>query len=145
MSFSSWLNSGKAPILIDVIRIVAGAFLVYKGVIFALDFESFQLNIQSVGWHFIGAHLAIVVIFVHTVCGSLMALGAASKWMALLNLPIIIGAVLFNFEKLQSSSNYLELEITIGLLVCLALVLYFGSGRISLDQIRRLRGETGTI
>lgn len=133
----AWINSVSAPIWVDLIRIPVGFFLVYKGIIFATHFESFMANIQSVGWVFVGAHVAQLIIFIHAVCGSLLALGAATKWMSLLNLPILMGAILFNYKKLLMVENYMELNTTIILTVLLLLLFFMGSGKISLDQMRK--------
>ena len=127
----------QLPMIVDVIRIIVGGFIVYKGVLFVGDFHSFTANIQSVGWVFVAAHLAHAIIFIHMVAGSLLALGALTRWMSLLNIPILAGAVVFNYEKMLTSGNNLEFPITVALLVLLIGLFVVGSGKFSLDRYKK--------
>jgi putative oxidoreductase len=136
-SFITWMSIVKAPIWVDFLRIVVGAFIVYKGIIFTINFHDFTKDIRSEGWLMVASHMAHAIIFIHLVCGSLLTLGVASRWMSLLNIPILTGAVLFSYQKMTEGKGYLELETTLGVLAVLLLIFYFGSGRLSLDKIER--------
>ena len=131
------LKAYNPPILVDFLRIAAGGFIVYKGIIFAANFQSFTSNIESVGWIMIAAHMGQVIIFIHVVCGSLLMLGGATRLMSLLNIPILAGAVIFNYMKMLTVENYVELETTIVLLVVLLIILATGSGRFSIEHMRK--------
>lgn len=137
-SFNRWLDSRHPPIWVDVLRIVVGLFIVYKGAIFTLNYESFTAHIASVGWIFIAAHLGQVIIFIHLVCGTILTLGAYTRVMSMLNIPIVAGAVVFNYKRLLTAENYMELPVAILVLALLILVFLYGSGRLSLDQRRRM-------
>ena len=132
--FINWLNSIQAPVWIDPIRIAVGAFIVYKGIDFVNHYESFTRNIESVGWIFIAAHFAQAIIFIHLVCGVVLVLGAATRIMSLANIPILVGAVVFNYLKISTSDSYIELETTIGVLAFLILIFFYGAGKFSLDH-----------
>lgn len=131
------LDSVKAPIWVDFVRIAVGLFIIYKGVIFTNNFEGFTSNIQSVGWIYIASHLSIGIIFIHLVCGIILVLGAYTRWMSLLNLPILIGAVVFNIKRISMVDDYIELEMAIIISLLLMVIIYFGSGKLSLENRRK--------
>ena len=139
------LKAYNPPILVDFIRIGAGGFLVYKGIIFGSSYQNFTANIDSVGWHMIAAHMGLIIIFVHVVGGSLLLLGGATRLMSLLNIPILIGAVILNYQKMLTVENYVELNTTVILLVVLLLVLITGSGRFSIERMRKRADEKASV
>ena len=138
------LKSYDPPILIDLLRIATGGFIVYKGIVFATNFQSFTGDIETVGWILIAAHMGQGIIFVHIVGGSLLLLGGATRLMSLLNIPILAGAVLFNYKKMLTVDNYMELSTTIILLVILLVILMAGSGRLSIEKMRKREDEKTT-
>lgn len=135
--FITWLESLHAPIWVDVLRMITGILLVYKGLVFMNNIEGFANDISSVGWIFIAAHLAQVIIFVHLVCGAVLVLGAYTRVMSLLNIPILAGAVLFNLQKLMLQADYMELPVALITLALLVLVFFMGGGEWSLDHKRK--------
>jgi len=112
------IESINPPILVDVLRIALGGFITYKGIVFAANFDSFTANIQSVGWVFVAAHLAHAIIFIHLAGGIILMTGALTRWMCLLNIPILAGAVIFNYKQMVAIT---------------------GSGKFSLDYLRDQR------
>lgn len=132
-----WLTAIKAPIWVEPIRMAIGVFIVFKGIVFTRNFESFTANIESVGWIFVAAHLAHAIIFIHIVGGILLTLGAATRIMSLINIPILAGAVIFNYLQMLNSNNYMEFEMALVLLAGLILTCIMGGGRFSLDHRMR--------
>ena len=112
------------PILVDFVRIALGGFITYKGIVFASNFSSFTANIQSVGWVFIAAHLAHAIIFFHTVGGIILMFGALTRLVCLLNIPIVAGAVVFNYIRMPTRDGYMELPTASIVLVLLILYDY---------------------
>ncbi len=137
--FINWLTSINAPVWVDPIRIIVGSFIFYKGIIFANNFESFTENIASVGWVLVAAHLAHAILFIHLVSGIILALGAATRIMSMVNIPILAGAVVFNYQNLLNVGNYMELDLAIIALLMLILTFFMGGGRFSLDYMRKKR------
>lgn len=140
--FMTWLESLNAPLWVDVLRIIVGILIVYKGVEFMSNMESFASDISSVGWIYIAAHLAHVIIFVHLVCGAILLFGGYTRLMSLLNIPILAGAVVFNFKKMLLSADYMELPLAIVTLILLIIVFFMGGGEWSLDYKRRARKQS---
>ncbi|WP_424961917.1 DoxX family protein [Ekhidna sp.] len=133
------IESINPPILVDFLRIALGGFVTYKGIVFASNFDSFTANIQSVGWVFVAAHLAHAIIFIHMAGGIILMTGALTRWMCLLNIPILAGAVIFNYLQMLTASNYMELQTAVITLVLLIVIAITGSGKFSLDYLREQR------
>ncbi|WP_420575880.1 DoxX family protein [Ekhidna sp.] len=133
------IESINPPILVDFLRIALGGFITYKGIVFVSNFDSFTANIQSVGWVFVAAHLAHAIIFIHMAGGIILMTGALTRWMCLLNIPILAGAVIFNYKQMLTADNYMELPMAAITLGALILVAITGSGKFSLDYIREQR------
>lgn len=133
------IESIRPPILVDILRIALGGFITYKGIVFASNFDSFTANIQSVGWIFVAAHLAHAIIFIHMAGGIILMCGAITRWMCLLNIPILAGAVIFNYKQMLTADNYMEFPMALTILLLLILVAITGSGKFSLDYIMAQR------
>jgi len=137
---NTWLGERHAPAGMDVIRMLLGIFIVYKGILFTINFRVFTESIESIGWAFIAAHVAQYILFIHVVGGLLIIFGAYTRPMCLLNLPILMGAVVFNTQRYFSMES-MELPVAIIILVLLAIFLIYGGGRISVDELRRRRKQ----
>ena len=124
------IESIHLPILVDFLRIALGGFITCKGIVFVGNFDSFTANIQSVGWVFVAAHLAHAIIFVYMAGGIILICGALTRWMCLLNIPILAGAVIFNYKQMLTADNYMEFPMAV------VLVAITGSGKFPLDYIR---------
>jgi len=133
-----WGNSHR-PGWLDVFRIVLGLFITFKGFEFMFNIESLKMTTAGMNFAFGGAMLAHYVIFAHALGGPLIAFGLFTRFMCLLQLPILIGAVLFvNYPKgFLSIGNHMELEISALVLVGLIVFMVFGAGKFSLDERRR--------
>ncbi|MEQ8904861.1 DoxX family protein [Ekhidna sp.] len=133
------IESIQPPIFVDLLRILLGGFITYKGIVFASNFDSFTANIQSVGWVFVAAHLAHAIIFIHMAGGIILMCGALTRWMCLVNIPILAGAVIFNYLQMLTAENYMEFPMALATLGLLILIAITGSGKFSLDYIRDQR------
>lgn len=136
-----WLDARKAPLWMDVIRVFLGIFLFYKGFVFTMNFESLHDIAGSISWVFISIPLAHYVSIVHLAGGALIGLGAYTRSMCLLNLPILMGAVLINYERFLTVDDHMELTAAITVSLLLVLLFIFGGGRFSLDELRRRENQ----
>jgi uncharacterized membrane protein YphA (DoxX/SURF4 family) len=73
------------------------------------------------------------VVFVHIVGGFALCLGLGTRVAAVLNIPVLLGAVIFihSSEGLFSATQGMELSLFV--LFALCLVAWNGGGKISLD------------
>jgi len=133
----NWINARRAPVWMDPVRVALGLFLFYKGFIFTMNFESLTEIASSIDEVFLSIPAAHYVSISHLAGGLLIALGAYTRPMCVLNLPILIGAVIFNYGQFLTVADHMELSMAIIILVLLVLFAIFGGGRFSLDELRR--------
>lgn len=137
-----WGNSHR-PGFLDIFRIALGVFITYKGISFITSMSQFEDTTAGINVWFAGAVVTHYVIFAHLLGGPMIAVGLFTRIAALLQIPILIGAVfLVNAPKgLFSVGNHMELEISIIVLVGLVVFMVFGAGRYSIDAKRRQEFE----
>lgn len=133
-----WGNSHR-PGWLDIFRIVLGVFITFKGFEFMFNIESLKMTTAGMNLAFSGQMLAHYIIFAHALGGPLIAFGLFTRFVSLLQLPILIGAVIFvNYPKgFLSIGNHMELEISVAVMVGLIVFIVFGAGKFSLDERRR--------
>lgn len=123
------------PAVVDVLRILLGAFLLAKGYIFLQNMAYLRWILSN---HDLAAlpseamsFMMFYVIFVHMTGGTLIMLGISTRIASLLQLPIIVAA-LFVINNFRSPLNTeLWLSVVTGVLLLVFLVI--GSGPFSLD------------
>ena len=132
-----WGNSHR-PGWLDIFRIALGAFITYKGAVFAMNLDSLETTIQGVNMRYTAVALAHYVIFAHLLGGPLIAFGLVTRIMCLIQLPLLLGAViLVNAREFSSAGSQLELEVSIVVLIGLIVFMIFGAGKFSIDEKRR--------
>jgi putative oxidoreductase len=133
----SWGNNHR-PGFLDFFRIVLGLFITYKGLQFITNMSELQSTTAGITTWFAGATLAHYIIFAHILGGPLIVAGLFTRIVCLLQLPILIGAVIFVNSQGQSSiGSPMELWLSLVVLVGLVVFIIFGAGKYSLDAKRR--------
>lgn len=134
-SLNKWANAHTYYPL-DLLRIGLGVFLFLKGI----DFMSNQAQMAEVIKPFQnmpgGMFILHYIVPAHFVGGFLIVVGLLTRWAALAQLPILIGAVLVNFLGEMNSTNLILATIT--LIVCL-FFLFYGSGKHSMDYYFKMQ------
>lgn len=133
-----WGNSHR-PGWLDIFRIVLGIFITFKGFEFMFNIESLKITTEGMGMMFSGAALAHYVIFAHALGGPLIIVGLYTRIASAIQLPVLIGAVIFvNYPKgFLSIGSHMELEVSLIVLIGLIVFMIFGAGKFSLDEKRR--------
>ena len=133
-----WGNSHR-PGWLDIFRIALGVFITFKGFEFMFNIDTLKSTTEGMGVLFSGAALAHYVIFAHALGGPLILFGLYTRIVSLIQLPILIGAVVFvNYPKgFLSVGNHMELEISLIVLAGLVVFMIFGGGKFSIDEKRR--------
>jgi uncharacterized membrane protein YphA (DoxX/SURF4 family) len=131
------------PGFIDIFRIALGIFLTYKGLDFITNMDELEMTAAGVNVAYAGAALAHYIVFAHILGGPLIAFGLFTRIICLIQLPILIGAVIFvNYPKgFLSLGNHMELEISIIVLAGLILFMVMGGGKYSVDAKRKREEE----
>lgn len=139
----TWGNSHR-PGFLDIFRIALGIFITYKGLQFITNMNELQNTTAGITSWFTGAILAHYIVFAHILGGPLIIAGLFTRIVSLLQLPILIGAVIFvNAPKGHLSvGNYMELWLSLLVLIGLIVFMVFGAGKYSLDARRRKEMET---
>ena len=132
-SINHWGETHQS-IWFDLIRIILGVFLLVKGLLFTVDFDRFHTILLNSQFAFIEAGLVHYVIFSHIVGGLFIALGLKTRIAVLINLPILLGAVIFINAKHGFFTGDSELGISIAILILLIFFLFYGSGKYSIDR-----------
>lgn len=133
-----WTDTHRLSFFV-ILRIFLGAFITYKGLQFMFNINDLQALTNRPGLMFFSMGIAHYVIFAHVLGGPLITLGLYTRWVSLLQIPILIGAViLINYPKgFLSVGNMMELEMSIITLVLLILFTIYGAGKFSFDHLRR--------
>ncbi|RIV23686.1 DoxX family protein [Fibrisoma montanum] len=122
------------PAWTDAVRIMLGMLLFLKGVSFISDTTYLSQLVGGLRFGLLPVVLVHYVAFAHLMGGFLIAMGCLTRLMALLQLPILIGAVFFvNISQGFSPLNS-ELWLSVIVLILLLVFLVIGSGRFSMDE-----------
>src|SRR5687768_982089 len=137
-----WGNSHR-PGFLDIFRIALGLFITYKGLYFITHMEELKMTAAGANEWFAGAVVAHYVVFAHILAGPLITVGLFTRIACAVQLPILIGAVIFvNARKgFLSIGDHMELETSLIVLCGLLVFMVFGSGRFSIDAKRRKEME----
>lgn len=138
----SWGNSHR-PGFLDIFRVVLGVFITYKGLQFITNMGELENTTAGITTWYAGAVLTHYIVFVHILGGPLIAAGLFTRIICVMQLPILLGAVIFvNYPKgFLSIGNHMELWVSLVVLIGLVVFIIFGAGRYSLDVKRRKEME----
>ena len=119
------------PQWLDLIRIALGAFLCYKGVDFLMNMGTMLdliTNKMSFG-SFTTMLMSNYIAFAHILGGILLILGVLTRFACVIQIPILIGAIIFVNSSMYKPFSAMVLPIIVLLLVILFLVI--GNGKLS--------------
>ena len=129
------------PQWLDIVRILLGAFLCYKGVDFLMNMAQMLdllTNKMSFG-SFSTMLMSNYVAFAHILGGILLIMGVLTRFACIIQIPILLGAVFFLNTALYRPFSEVLLSIVVLLLLIVFLVV--GNGPIQLLKFRE--GERG--
>src|SRR5688572_11508085 len=143
----TWAETHQ-DLFLDLVRIYLGVALFVKGIWFIMHRDELLRILQSSGDFFIApGMIAHYVIPAHLVGGVLLAVGLLTRFAAILQLPVLLGAVFYVYApqvvafRMTSVEPRQSLELAALVLFLLALVAVFGAGRLSLDNWLARRPE----
>ena len=84
------------PAWLVVLRVALGVILLAKGIFFISHAEELTNMIVNSRFSGMVTFLVIYITFSHLFCGAFIILGLLTRWVVLLQIPILIGAVIFN-------------------------------------------------
>jgi uncharacterized membrane protein YphA (DoxX/SURF4 family) len=125
------------PRWMDIVRIALGIFLIVKGIQFPQQMSAVLSKLPNdlSGNSFLIVLLGHYVLFGHLMGGILLVLGVFTRFACLIQIPILLGAILFiNARSGELWKPYSELYLS---LLVLALLIYFlivGNGAFSVAK-----------
>lgn len=134
-SLNKWANAHTSYPL-DILRIVVGIFLFWKGVSFMTNTEYYNQLIEPI--KSLGGGMLIVhyVMGAHMMGGVMIVVGLLTRWAVIAQIPILLGAFLVNFTYEMNLGNL----ILSFLLLCISIFfLFYGSGKHSADYYFKMQ------
>ena len=121
------------PRLILLIRAALGIALTWKGINVMSDMMSLKAMLAESSFGFLPDWIALVITWIHLLCGFLITIGLFTRLSALLQIPILIGAVIINASSGIFTPGS-ELIYSLLILVLLVFFLFEGGGELSVDE-----------
>lgn len=128
------------PKWIDLLRILLGLLLVWKGIYFISNKAAIEI-VQTFGFGFYTMTFAHAIIGIHIVGGIMIIFGLLTRIAVFIQLPIMLSNLIFviipgGFMHLQS-----EIELSILVTFLLLFFLVEGSGPLSVDSYLKKHPE----
>ncbi|HET9057954.1 MAG TPA: DoxX family protein [Chitinophagaceae bacterium] len=121
------------PKWLIVLRVVLGLFLFQKGIVFIYRSEELKLLLEYNAINTGTKILAWYIMIAHLLGGISIIAGLFTRFMCLLQIPILLGAVFLINLKNGIYANNSELGFSILILLLLFIFLLEGGGPLSLD------------
>ncbi|GAA4773016.1 MULTISPECIES: DoxX family protein [Flavobacterium] len=134
-SLNKWANAHTYYSL-DILRIIVGVFLFWKGVSFLTNTEYYnQLSepIKNLGGGMLIVHYVVAA---HMMGGIMIIVGLLTRWAIAAQLPILLGAFLVNFIGEMNVGNMI---LSFLLFVICVFFLFYGSGKHSADYYFKMQ------
>ncbi|MFT3908743.1 MAG: DoxX family protein [Ferruginibacter sp.] len=132
-------HSNTFPGWLTLARVLLGLVLIAKGISFFHDSSTLETMIHKRGWGIFESNAqttAVIITYANLLGGVFIATGLFTRWAALVQIPLLLGAVLLNIQEDISLSNT-ELILSVITLVLLFVFVVKGSGAISADEFFR--------
>lgn len=121
------------PRLLLLLRAALGIALTTKGISFISDMMSLKALLSASSFNFLPDWMALVITWIHLLCGFLITIGLFTRLSALIQIPILIGAVIIN-ASIGFFAPGSELIFSLLILILLVFFLFEGGGELSLDE-----------
>src|SRR4051794_24350514 len=136
-SLPNWVHSYKT-VFFTLFRALLGLLLFIKGIYFVFNHQQLGELIEETRFSINSDFFAYLISIVHLFGGAFIALGLLTRISILLQLPVLLGAIVFNVVSRTSGSPF-ELLLALFILILLVYYLVKGPGTISMDAYRKTR------
>lgn len=128
------------PKWLTLFRVALGIILFWKGISFIQDSSRLEAMVQSTGINMFGENartVSFLISYINLLGGFFIAVGLFTRWVSLVQIPILIGAIVF--VNLKAGMNLSNQELMLSVLVLILLIVFVikGSGVISADEYFR--------
>lgn len=132
------------PKWLDILRIVLGIFLIYKGIDFLINMGD-MVGLLTTNQDMFGSFKVIIlghfIVFAHIVGGGLIAVGFYTRFACLIQIPILLGAILFVNLSGDLLRPYSEIILSVIVLLLLIFFLIVGNGPWSYEKMSAKEGK----
>jgi uncharacterized membrane protein YphA (DoxX/SURF4 family) len=132
VSTLQWLEANR-DLLWDLLRVYLGFALVVKGIVYILHANTLAQQMGAADVPFASPGLAEIVALAHIGGGLMLAFGLLTRLAAAIQIPNLLGAVLFVHLKAGLFTQQQTLEFATLVLVLLTLYALGGAGKLSID------------
>jgi putative oxidoreductase len=131
---SAW--DDKYPFLYVILRVALGMILTIRGVFFLTSIEPLFHLIRSSSLNELNMNmtLALFVCWAHLLGGTFIVLGFLTRVSASVQIPILLGAILFINLNSRLAFSFPELLLSIVVLILSVFFALGGGGKISMDN-----------
>lgn len=133
-------NTVNQPKWLTLFRIALGLIILWKGISFFKDSVAVETLLRNGNIQMLGDNsqtISFIITYLNLLGGFFIAIGLFTRWMCLLQIPIIIGAIVFVNSKIGMSFSNTELLLSMVVLILLIIFSIKGSGIISADEYFR--------
>jgi uncharacterized membrane protein YphA (DoxX/SURF4 family) len=132
---NKWANS-HTNLALDIIRIILGAFIFYKGMNFSVH-TNYLYEILNPLDEWLGTVIIVhYVTMAHLAGGILIIIGLITRVAVIVQIPVLTGAIAINFIGVMNPTNLIA--STVVFIACLIFMLY-GSGKHSVDYVLKMQ------
>ena len=134
------------PKWLVILRAALGLILFWKGISFMHDSSTLESMVQKTGINMFGANaqtISFIVTYANLLGGFLVIVGLFTKWACIVQIPILLGAIIFVNVKAGMSASNSELLLSIVVFILLVVFAIKGSGVISADEYFRSYYKAG--
>ena len=131
---SAW--DDKYPFLFVLLRVALGMILTIRGVFFLTSIEPLFHLIGSSSLNELNMNmsLALFVCWAHLLGGTFIVLGLLTKISAMVQIPILLGAIVFINLNSRLTFSFPELLLSIVVLILSVFFAVAGGGKFSMDN-----------
>lgn len=128
------ITHARQPMLVLLLRVALGLLLLLKGLSFLSNSKELESLIVESRFGSATAYLVSYITIVHLFGGTFIIIGLLTRWMVALQLPVLLGAVVFLSQRWHLFSIGSEFILSVVTLMLLLFFLYEGGGMISMDR-----------
>jgi uncharacterized membrane protein YphA (DoxX/SURF4 family) len=132
LKYFQWFEEHK-NLSYALLRIFIGTALFFRGLLFIFDPAKLTSLAGSEQYFWMYSFIAIV----HLIGGALLAVGFFTRLAALIQIPILFGAVFFVHLKQGLLQSGQSLELSVMVLFVLVIFFLFGAGELSIDNKKK--------
>jgi len=125
------------PWYIDLMRMALGIFLCYRGYVFLQNMGELQHLVSSTMSFssFAQVLLGHYIVFAHLMGGFFLAIGLLTRVACLIQIPILMGAIIFVNNSSGLMQPYSEMLLSIMVLLLLVYFMIVGNGPWSFEKL----------